>query len=191
MKRHTILIDSVSLQTSLALVPVGLYVNNRLEKLNPSEDDVLLTFQDTWHKHQVLLVSKCRLNLNTAVGLFIIRYMFGSDKTLQWLTDQWDAVAINEGFGRNSYSLDSMLLLHTREFVKEIYEEDLRIKQEREEALKQAAEREAELKVRAEEQQRLLDLAKQEIDLRTSNDKKFNNENQETKDICQWQGVLP
>lgn len=142
MKRQTILVGSLSLQTNLALAPTGLYVNNRLEKLNPSEDDVLLTFQDAWKKTQVLLVSKCRLNLNTSVGSFIIRYMFGSDKTLQWLTDQWDAVAINEGYGKNAYGLDNVLLLHTREFIKEIWEEEQHRKQQIAEAVARQAERE-------------------------------------------------
>ena len=162
MKHQTILIGSVSLQTGLALVPQGLYVNQRLEKLNPSEDDVLLTFVDTWHKHQVLLVSKCRLNLNTAVGSFIIRYAF-PNKTLADLTSEWDAVAINEGFGSKSYDLSNVLLLHCREYIKEIYEEELRIKREREEAVRKAAEREAVLKAKAEERDRLLELAKQGI----------------------------
>lgn len=152
MKRQTILVGSLSLQSGLALVPQGLYVNQRLEKLNPSEDDVLLTFAENWRKTQVLLISKCRLNLNTAVGSFIIRYAFGSDKTLQWLTDQWDAVAINEGFGKNAYSLDNVLLLHTREFIREIWEEEQRRKQEIAEAVARQA-----------EQQRLLENAKRGI----------------------------
>lgn len=149
MKRQTILVGMLSLQSGLALCPTGLYVNAKLDK---AEKDTLLTFRDAWHKHQVLLVSKCRLNLNTVVGSFIIRYMFGSDKTLQWLTDQWDAIAINEGFGKNAYSVDNVLLLHTREFIREIWEEEQRRKQEIADAVARQA-----------EQQRLLENAKRGI----------------------------
>lgn len=148
MKRQTILVGTLSLPSGLALCPTGLCVNSKLDK---ADKDTLLTFRDAWHKHQVLLVSKCRLNLNTAVGSFIIRYMFGSDKTLQWLTDQWDAVAINEGYGKSAYSMD-VLLLHTREFIKEIWEEEQRRTQEIAEAVARQA-----------EQQRLLENAKRGI----------------------------
>ena len=159
MKRQTILIGSVSLQTNLALVPYTRFLNPKIEK---AEKDTLLTFTDAWRKTQVLLVSKCRLNLNTAVGSFIIRYAF-PNKTLADLTSEWDAVAINEGYGSKSYDLSNVLLLNVREYIKEIYDEEQRIKREREEALKQAAEREAELKAKAEERKRLLTDAKNGI----------------------------
>lgn len=152
MKRRTILVGCLSKQTNLAIVPYNSqYLNNRLEKLNPREDDILLTFQDAWRKTQVLLVSKCRLNLNTAVGSFIIRYAF-PNKTLADLKSEWDAVCITEGFGKNAYSLDNVLLLHTREFIKEIWEEEQRRKQEIAEAVARRA-----------EQQRLLENAKRGI----------------------------
>lgn len=161
MKKQTILIGSVSLQTGLALVPYTRFLNPKIEK---AEKDTLLRFKDAWRATDVLLVSKCRLNLNTAVGSFIIRYMFGSDKTLPWLTEQWDALCITEGFGKSAYSLDNVLLLHTREFIKEIYEEEQRIKQEREEALRAAAEREQAMKARAEERQRFIESIPNQIE---------------------------
>lgn len=152
MKRQTILVGSLSLQTNLAIVPYNSqYLNNRLEKLNPREDDILLTFQTAWRKTQVLLVSKCRLNLNASVGSFIIRYAF-PNKTLADLTAEWDAVAINEGYGKNAYSIDNVLLLNTREYIKEIWEEEQRRKQEIAEAVARQA-----------EQQRLLENAKRGI----------------------------
>lgn len=140
-KRQTILVGSLSLQTNLAIVPYNSqYLNNRLEKLNPREDDILLIFQDAWRKTQVLLVSKCRINLNTAVGSFIIRYAF-PNKTLATLTTEWTAVCLNEGYGKTAYSLDNVLLLHTREFIKEIWEAEERRKQEIADAIARQAER--------------------------------------------------
>lgn len=136
MKRQIILVGSLSLQSGLALCPTGLYVNAKLDK---ADKGTLLTFQTAWRKTQVLLVSKCRLNLNTAVGSFIIRYAF-PNKTLADLTAEWDAVAINEGYGKSAYSLDNVLLLHTREFIKEIWEEEQRRKQEIAEAVARQAE---------------------------------------------------
>lgn len=141
MKRQTILVGSLSLQTGLALVPQGLYVNR---KLDIAEKDTLLTFQDAWRKTQVLLVSKCRINLNTAVGSFIIRYAF-PNKTLAELTAEWTAVCVNEGCGKSAYSLDNVFVLHTREFIKEIWEAEEQRKQEIAEAVERQAERERNL----------------------------------------------
>lgn len=163
-KRQTILVGSLSLQTGLALVPQGLYVNKKLDK---AEKGTLLIFQDTWRKTHALLASKCRINLNTAAGSFVIRYAF-PNKTLADLTAEWDAVCLNEGYmtansKSKAYSLDNVLLFHVREFIKEILEAEEHRKQEIAEAIARQAEEARRTEERQRERERLMELAKNGI----------------------------
>lgn len=146
MKKQTIYVGSLSLGTGLALVPQGLYVNKRMDKI---EQDALLTFVDTWRKVNVVYVSKCRLDLNTSIGAFIIRYAFGEDASIETLTEVWDEVCESEGYGVDAYTTDNVWLIDTREYIKEEYEAEMR-------------EKEKELKKRA-EKERLLDLARKGV----------------------------
>lgn len=124
------------MQTQLAIVPYGLYLNKALQK---AENGSVLEFCVDWRRDKFVLIRKATLKVNSSCFSLLLKSIYGEDATWQKLSEEWKAQCVIEGLGGKAFSEDEVLLLSIKPYVKEEYEAELeriRAEKEREERLK-------------------------------------------------------
>lgn len=102
----------------LSLLPYGAYLNAKVDKAIQGS---ILMLGETWRKQKRVLVRKCKVALNTSVGNFLIRHLYGENARIEEIAERWRAECIVEGLGKNAFG-DEVWLLETLPFSEELEE---------------------------------------------------------------------
>lgn len=123
-------------QTSLCIVPYGLYLNKALQK---AQNGSILEFVADWRRDKFILIRKATLKVNSSCFTLLLKSIYGEDATWQSVSEMWKAQCIIDGLGKSAFDEQSVLLLEVKKYVKEEYEaeqERIRQAEEREERMK-------------------------------------------------------
>lgn len=121
---------------SLALVPIGMYLNTPLQKAKPG---AVLSFEVAWRKDKRVLRQKVAMKINSPIFTFAMRVVYGQDARMADIIAQWRANCIIEGLGKNAFS-DECLLIEVGEYAPA----KIKAEQEEKRKAKEEAERRAE-----------------------------------------------
>lgn len=97
----------------MAIVPVGLYCNSKLQKAQIGSEVI---FETSWRKDKRVIANICRFRINSPEFTFMLRSIYGENMTIAKLMERWEAWAIVEGIGKEGFSRDEALLLETRPY---------------------------------------------------------------------------
>lgn len=97
---------------ALALIPVGFYLNQPLQKAKPG---ALLSFEVAWRKDKRILRQKVAVKINSPIFTFAMRAIYGQDVRMADIIEQWRANCIIEGLGKDAFS-DECLLIEVGEY---------------------------------------------------------------------------
>lgn len=103
----------------MAIVPVGLYCNSKLQKAQIGSEVI---FETEWRKDKRVITNICRFRINSPEFTFMLRSIYGERMTIAKLMERWEAWAIVEGIGKDGFSRDEALLLETRPYDAELAE---------------------------------------------------------------------
>lgn len=107
-KAATVFAPAPAKDVRLFLCPYGRYANKEVQTC---ETGGILTFQDTWRKTQFRLVRRTKVAVNSSVFSFLLRAVYGETMTYGRWMERWRAVAASEGWGKDAFDTDSVLLL--------------------------------------------------------------------------------
>lgn len=149
MKRISILVGRPG-EGNLHLVPFGRYCNSRIADMERGD---LLVFQQGWRETECRLLRKARVTIDTQLGDFLSRHIYGERTDAAALKTEWDAQVMIEGAG--GYG-GEVWLLETRPYDPEKEKREEIERKEREEAIRASLEAEA-------ERERVIELARKGI----------------------------
>lgn len=115
MKRPIKPICADAPRRGLSLVPCGLYLNKAMSKVKTGD---VLVLGETWRKQKCVLVRKCRVELDTSLGDFIVKHIYGDNARVKDIVGHWEAECVVEGCGNDA--IGEVLLLETRPYDAEI-----------------------------------------------------------------------
>jgi hypothetical protein len=96
----------------MAIVPVGLYCNQKLQKAQIGSEVI---FETEWRKDKRIITNICRFRINSPEFTFMLRSVYGEGMTIAKLIERWEAWAVVEGIGREGFSREYALILEVRE----------------------------------------------------------------------------
>ena len=123
---------------NLALIPVGLYLNQSLKKAKPG---AVLSFEVAWRKDKRVLRQKVTVKINSPIFTFAMRAIYGQDARMADIIEQWRANCIIEGLGKNAFS-DECLLIEVGEYDADKIKAEQEAKRKAQEEADKRAERE-------------------------------------------------
>ncbi len=123
---------------NLALIPVGLYLNQSLQKAKPG---AVLSFEVAWRKDKRVLRQKVTVKINSPIFTFAMRAIYGQDARMADIIEQWRANCIIEGLGKNAFS-DECLLIEVGEYDADKIKAEQEAKRKAQEEADKRAERE-------------------------------------------------
>ncbi len=91
-----------------ALLPIGLYCNAALQKAHPGS---IIEFWTDWRHDKRELVRKCKIAINSSIFTFMAKSIYGSHIRIADMLNRWEAMAVNEGWGKDGFSQDECLLI--------------------------------------------------------------------------------
>jgi hypothetical protein len=97
---------------NLVLIPVGLYLNQPLQKAKPG---AVLSFEVAWRKDKRVLRQKVAVKIASPIFTFMARSIYGSEARMADIIEQWRANCIIEGLGKDAFS-DECLLIEVGEY---------------------------------------------------------------------------
>lgn len=95
----------------LSLVPCGLYLNKAVSKAKTND---VIVLGETWRKQKRVLVRKCKVGLDTSLGDFIVKHIYGDNARVKDIVGRWEAECVVEGCGNDA--IGEVLLLETRPY---------------------------------------------------------------------------
>jgi hypothetical protein len=119
---------------SLAVVPIGMYMNKALQK---AQSGAVIEFQSAWRKDKRVLRQKVTVKINSPIFSFMARAIYGQDTRMADIIEQWRANCIIEGLGKDAFG-DECLLIEVGEYDPA----KIKIEQEAKRKAKEKAERE-------------------------------------------------
>lgn len=138
MKRPIKPICADAPKRGLSLLPYGLYLNKAILKAAAGD---ILTLGQEWNKQKRVLLRKCKIDLNSSLGTFVVKYLYGEKMRVEDIFKQWGAVCEVEGFGKNA--IGDVYLLATTPYdaeVEEIEDELVELETRKEELRRQLKE---------------------------------------------------
>lgn len=99
----------------LSLVPCGLFLNKNMEKAKAGD---VLVLGEARRKVKRVLVRKCKVRLDTSIGCFIVRHIYGDKAQVGDIMERWKAECVVEGYGNNA--IGDVWLLETQPFDAEV-----------------------------------------------------------------------
>lgn len=90
------------------IVPVGVYFHKSLKDLKRGDS---VYFNEGWRMVKMEYVGSCILKVNSPIFVFMMRSLYGDGMTIRGLFAHWSAVCINEGYGKNGFSRDEVMLI--------------------------------------------------------------------------------
>lgn len=112
-KAYKAKICKVSPRRDRAMLPLGAYCNRGLDALRRGDT---LTLNEGWRRHKVTVEGTCRVPVASPYFTFELRSMFGERFSWGDLQDEWDALCVIEGLGREAYDRRSVMLVEYREY---------------------------------------------------------------------------
>lgn len=95
----------------MSLVPCGLYLNKAISKSKPGD---IVVLGEAWRKQKRVLVHKCKIELDTSLGDFIVKHIYGDNARVENIIERWEAECVVENFGKGA--IGEVLLLETRPY---------------------------------------------------------------------------
>ncbi len=129
--------------TAMIFLPIGMYCNKQIQK---AENDSVVEFRDGWQRTKVVLVRKCKVNVNSSVFTFLLQSIYGANMRWEDLRKRWEAWAVVEGIGKDGFSDTEVLLLELKDYDEAEYNAEQERKLLEAEARQKAAEKERLLK---------------------------------------------
>lgn len=98
---------------NLAVVPIGMYLNQSLQKAKPN---AVIEFQAAWRKDKRVLLQKVAVKIASPIFTFAMRAIYGADVRMADIIEQWRANCIIEGLGKDAFG-DECLLIEVGEYA--------------------------------------------------------------------------
>lgn len=96
------------LNASFIIVPIGLYCNRELQKAMAGQ--IVELWQEWRHeKRRIVQITKFRINMPEFT--FMLRCVYGERMTIAKLFEQWESLAVVEGYGKEGFSRESCIIL--------------------------------------------------------------------------------
>ena len=99
----------------IAIIPVGLYCNSKLQKAKIGE---VVEFCTEWRKDKRVITNICRFRINSPEFTFMLRSICGENMTIARLMEQWEAWAVVEGIGKAGFDRESCLIVEVTDNLK-------------------------------------------------------------------------
>lgn len=99
----------------IAIIPVGLYCNSKLQKAKIGE---VVEFCTEWRKDKRVITNICRFRINSPEFTFMLRSICGENMTIARLMGQWEAWAVVEGIGKAGFDRESCLIVEVTDNLK-------------------------------------------------------------------------
>lgn len=107
-KPITILHPTPKADRPFALLPIGLFCNDGLQKAAPG---AVVEFWQDWRHERRVLVRMCRVRIRSSVFVFLARSVYGERVCIGDMLARWEAFAVNEGIGKDGFDRDECLLI--------------------------------------------------------------------------------
>lgn len=101
------LLNTPAPKGNLAVIPVGMYLNQPLQKAKPG---AVIEFQSAWRKDKRVLQQKVAVKIASPIFTFAMRVVYGQDVRMADIIEQWRANCIIEGLGKDAFSDECMLI---------------------------------------------------------------------------------
>lgn len=95
-------------KNGIAIVPCGLYCNTALQKAHNGD---LVEFWQEWRHEKRRIVQITKFRINTPEFTFMLRCIYGERMTIAKLFEQWESLAVVEGYGKEGFSRDEALVV--------------------------------------------------------------------------------
>lgn len=92
----------------MAIVPVGLYCNQKLQKAKIGD---IVEFCTEWRKGKRVITNICRFRINSPEFTFMLRSIYGENMTIARLMEKWEAWAIVEGIGKEGIDKEQCIIV--------------------------------------------------------------------------------
>lgn len=92
----------------MAIIPVGLYCNSKLQKAKIGE---VVEFCTEWQKDKRVITNICRFRINSPEFTFMLRSIYGESMTIAKLLEHWEAWAVVEGIGKDGFSREEVIII--------------------------------------------------------------------------------
>ena len=95
-------------KTAFAIIPIGMYLNRPLQEAAPNSE---ICFWQDWRHEKRRIVQITKFRINTPEFTFILRCVYGERMTIAKLFEQWESLAVVEGYGKEGFSRESCIIL--------------------------------------------------------------------------------
>ena len=95
-------------KNGIAIVPCGLYCNRELQSAKIGQ---IVEFWQEWRHEKRRIVQITKFRINTPEFTFILRCIYGERMTIAKLFEQWESLAVVEGYGKEGFSRESCIIL--------------------------------------------------------------------------------
>lgn len=109
-KPITILHPTPKSDKPFAILPIGLFCNDKLQK---AALGTLVEFWQDWRHDKRVLVRKCKVQIKSSVFTFLAQSIYGENMTIAKLMERWEAWAVVEGIGKEGFDRDYALIVET------------------------------------------------------------------------------
>lgn len=92
----------------MAIVPVGLYCNQKLQNAQIGSEVI---FETEWRKDKRVITNICRFRINSPEFTFMLRSIYGENMTIAKLMERWEAWAVVEGIGSAGIDHENCIIL--------------------------------------------------------------------------------
>lgn len=96
----------------MAIVPVGLYCNQKLQKAQIGSEVI---FETEWRKDKRVITNICRFRINSPEFTFMLRSIYGENMTIAKLMERWEAWAVVEGIGKEGIDKEQCVIMEVKE----------------------------------------------------------------------------
>lgn len=94
--------------SGIAIVPCGLYCNRELQNAKIGQ---IVEFWQDWRHEKRRIVQITKFRINTPEFTFMLRCVYGERMTIAKLFEQWESLAVVEGYGKEGFSRESCIIL--------------------------------------------------------------------------------
>lgn len=91
-----------------AILPIGLFCNDKLQKAAPNSE---ICFWQDWRHDKRVLVRKCKVQIKSSVFTFLAQSIYGERTRIADMLAKWEAFAVNEGIGKSGFDREFALLI--------------------------------------------------------------------------------
>lgn len=94
------------------IVPFGVYFHRQIREAKRGDE---VWFNEGWRVVKMRYAWGCVVRVNSPVFMFFVRSLYGEGVTIGGLMRQWEAVSVNEGYGKRGFSRDEVMIVEVEE----------------------------------------------------------------------------